>query len=260
GGVKSPLTFATEAAVRAATGAAPGSVGPVGLAIPVIADRAVAVISDFVCGANEDGFHLTGVNFGHDLPEPLVADLRNVEAGDPSPDGRGSLQLCRGIEVGHVFQLGTQYSQAMNATYLDEAGRAQVLEMGCYGIGVSRIVAASIEQHHDERGIIWPTAMAPFLLVIVAIGYAKSAMVKQAADKLYNELLVAGFDVLLDDRDERPGVMFADAELVGIPHRVTVGERGLKEGLIEYQPRSGGEGEKIALNEATEVLTKLVRT
>ena len=258
-GVKSPLTFASEAAVRAATQAAPGSVGPVGLSIPVIADRAVAVMRDFVCGANEDGAHLTGVNFGRDLPEPQIADLRNVVSGDASPDGKGILALRRGIEVGHVFQLGTKYSQAMSATFLDEQGKAQAMEMGCYGIGVSRIVAAAIEQNHDDKGIIWPPAMAPFLLSIVTIAYAKSAMVRQAADSLYNALNAAGVDVLLDDRDERPGVMFADAELIGIPHRVTVGERGLKDGVIEYQPRQGGEAIKVTLKDAPEFLTKLLR-
>ena len=258
-GVKSPLTLATEATVQAATQSAPGSVGPVGLNIPIIADRMVSVMSDFVCGANQDGFHLTNVNFGRDLPEPCVADLRNVVAGDLSPDGKGILALRRGIEVGHVFQLGIKYSEAMNATYLDEQGKAQPMEMGCYGIGVSRIVAAAIEQHHDDKGIIWPTAMAPFLLSIVAIAYAKSDMVKQAADGLYSALSAAGFEVLLDDRDERPGVMFADAELIGIPHRVTVGERGLKDGIIEYQPRQGGEAVKVTLKEAPEFLTKLLR-
>ena len=259
-GVKMPFTFANEAAVRAASGAAPGSVGPVGLGIPIIADRAVAVMSDLVCGANADDHHLTGVNFGRDLPEPLVADLRNVVDGDPSPDGKGTLKLIRGIEVGHVFQLGNKYSSAMNALYLDEAGRNQPMEMGCYGIGVSRIVASAIEQHHDAKGIIWPASMAPFLLVIVAIGYGKSEMVKTAADSLYAELSAAGFDVLLDDRDERPGVMFADAELIGIPHRVTVGERGLKDGLIEYQTRQpdpslNGEAQKLALADAVTLLT-----
>jgi prolyl-tRNA synthetase len=262
-GVKSPFALAGEAAVRAATGAAPGSVGPVGLKLPVIADRAVAAMSDFICGANVDGQHLSGVNFGRDLPEPVVVDLRNVEAGDPSPDGKGSLQLCRGIEVGHVFQLGSKYSQAMNATYLDEAGKAQVMEMGCYGIGVSRIVASAIEQNHDDKGIIWPASMAPFLLVIVAIGYGKSEMVRNSADTLYAGLSAAGFDVLLDDRDERPGVMFADAELIGIPHRITVGERGLKDGVIEYQsrraaPDQGAEAQKIVLADAMEVLTGLL--
>ena len=262
-GVKIPFALANEAAVRAATGCAPGSVGPVGLKIPVIADRAVAAMSDFVCGANVDGQHLTGVNFGRDLPEPVVVDLRNVLAGDPSPDGKGTLKLCRGIEVGHVFQLGSKYSLAMDATYLDEAGKSQPMEMGCYGVGVSRIVASAIEQHHDDKGIIWPMAMAPFLLVIVAIGYGKSEMVKMAADNLYAELKAAGHDVLLDDRDERPGVMFADAELIGIPHRITVGERGLKDGIIEYQPRRADAGQavepkKIVLNEALEFLTELL--
>jgi prolyl-tRNA synthetase len=259
-GVKTPFTLASESTVRAASGTAPGSVGPVGLTIPVMADRAVAAMSDFVCGANADDQHLTGVNFGRDLPEPVVVDLRNVVLGDPSPDGKGTLKLCRGIEVGHVFQLGNKYSQAMDATYLDEAGRSQAMEMGCYGIGVSRIVAAAIEQHHDDKGIIWPMSMAPFLLVIVAIGYGKSEMVKTAADTLYAELTAAGFDVLLDDRDERPGIMFADAELIGIPHRITVGERGLKDGVIEYQPRrtepgSSGEAQKITLAEAGSFLS-----
>ena len=258
-GVKTPLRFATDVAVRAATVAAPGSVGPVGLTIPVIADRAVATMSDFVCGANVDDMHLTGVNFARDLPEPQFADLRNVVSGDPSPDGKGTLALRRGIEVGHVFQLGTKYSQAMNATFLDEAGKAQPMEMGCYGIGVSRIVAAAIEQNHDAKGIIWPSVMAPFLLCIVAIGYAKSDNVRQVAEDLYAGLSAAGFDVLLDDRDERPGVMFADAELIGIPHRVTIGERGLKDGIIEYQPRQQGEAIKLTLKEAPAFLDTLLR-
>ncbi len=262
-GVKMPFALASEPAVRAASGTAPGSVGPVGLSIPVMADRAVAAMSDFVCGANADDQHLTGVNFGRDLPEPVVVDLRNVVLGDPSPDGKGTLKLCRGIEVGHVFQLGNKYSQAMNAIYLDEAGRSQTMEMGCYGIGVSRIVAAAIEQHHDDKGIIWPMSMAPFLLVIVAIGYGKSEMVKTAADTLYAELTAAGFEVLLDDRDERPGIMFADAELIGIPHRITVGERGLKDGVIEYQPRraapgSSGEAQKITLADAASFLSGML--
>ncbi|MHB1352028.1 MAG: proline--tRNA ligase [Thiobacillus sp.] len=251
--------LANEAEIRAVFDCPPGFLGPVGIdrsAIRVIADRAVAVMNDFVCGANKPKFHLAGVNFGRDLQEPdLVADIRNVVAGDPSPDGKGTLALCRGIEVGHVFQLGNKYSQAMNATYLDEAGKARTMEMGCYGIGVSRIVAAAIEQNHDDKGIIWPSSMAPFALVIVAIGYGKSAAVKNAADTLYADLMAAGVDVVLDDRDERPGVMFADAELVGIPHRVTLGERGLNEGVVEYQPRraapeQGGEVRKIAVVEA----------
>lgn len=233
--------LASEAEIREVFGCPPGFLGPVGLdraRVRVLADRSVAELSDFVCGANKPKLHLAGVNFGRDLPEPdLVADIRNVVPGDPSPDGCGRLELCKGIEVGHVFQLGNKYSQAMNATYLDEAGRAQTMEMGCYGIGVTRTVAAAIEQNHDAKGIVWPEAMAPFLLVIVAIGYGKSEAVKAAADALYADLRAAGIDVLLDDRDERPGVMFADAELIGIPHRVTLGERGLKDGTIEYQPR-----------------------
>ncbi len=263
-GIKMPFALAGEAAVRAATGCAPGSIGPVGLKLPVFADRTVAVMSDFVCGANIDDQHFTGVNFGRDLPEPMVVDLRNVLAGDPSPDGKGTLKLCRGIEVGHVFQLGNKYSQAMGAHYLDESGKSQPLEMGCYGVGVSRIVASAIEQHHDDKGIIWPQAMAPFLLVIVAIGYGKSEMVKTVANQLYADLTAAGHDVLLEDRDERPGVLFADAELIGIPHRVTVGERGLKDGLIEYQPRQNDasqptEPQKIGLNDAFEFLTGLLK-
>ncbi|WP_041432704.1 proline--tRNA ligase [Thiobacillus denitrificans] len=251
--------LANEAEIRAVFDCPPGFLGPVGIdrsTIRVIADRAVAVMSDFVCGANKPKFHLAGVNFGRDLQEPdLVADIRNVVAGDPSPDGKGTLALCRGIEVGHVFQLGNKYSQAMNATYLDEAGKAQAMEMGCYGIGVSRIVAAAVEQNHDGKGIVWPASMAPFSVVIVAIGYGKSASVKNAADTLYADLMAVGVEVLLDDRDERPGVMFADAELVGIPHRVTLGERGLNEGVVEYQPRraapeQGADARKIAVAEA----------
>ncbi|OJZ18246.1 MAG: proline--tRNA ligase [Thiobacillus sp. 65-29] len=260
--------LANEAEIRAAFDCPPGFLGPVGLdrgRIQVIADRSVATMSDFVCGANKPKLHLAGVNFGRDLQEPdVVADIRNVVAGDPSPDGKGSLALCRGIEVGHVFQLGNKYSQAMNATYLDEAGQARTMEMGCYGIGVSRIVAAAVEQHHDEKGIIWPTTMAPFLLVIVAIGYGKSEEVRNVADTLYAELSAAGIDVLLDDRDERPGVMFADAELIGLPHRITVGERGLKDGVIEYQPRHSADGkaakaQAVALAEAKEFLTGLLK-
>lgn len=259
--------LASEAEIREAFGCPPGFLGPVGLdraRIRVLADRSVAELSDFVCGANKPKLHLAGVNFGRDLPEPdLVADIRNVVPGDPSPDGRGRLELCKGIEVGHVFQLGSKYSQAMNATYLDEAGKAQTMEMGCYGIGVSRVVAAAIEQNHDAKGILWPEAMAPFLLVIVAIGYGKSEAVRTAADALYADLRAAGIDVLLDDRDERPGVMFADAELIGIPHRVTLGERGLKDGVIEYQPRraeadSDSGARSVALADARVFLTGLL--
>ncbi len=220
----------------------PGFIGTVGVdsgKVRVIADRSVAVMSDFVCGANKPKFHLAGVNFGRDLPEPtLVADIRNVVSGDASPDGKGRLEICRGIEVGHIFQLRTKYSEAMQCTYLDKDGKTQVMEMGCYGIGVSRIVGAAIEQNFDQRGIVFPQAMAPFALAIVPVGYHRSEQVKAEADKLYAELSAAGIDVLLDDRDERPGVMFADMELIGIPHRITIGERGLKNGEIEYQART----------------------
>jgi len=233
--------FATEAEVRARLGADPGSIGPVGNhGLFVVADRAVMAMSDFVCGANETDCHLTGVNFGRDLPEPAeVADLRDVVEGDPSPDGKGALGICRGIEVGHIFQLRTKYSEALGATFLDEGGQSRPMEMGCYGIGVSRIVAAAIEQNHDERGIAWPLPIAPFEIAIAPIGYRKSPEVKALADRLHDELSAAGIDVLLDDRDERPGVMFADLELIGVPHRITIGERGLKQGQVEYVARRG---------------------
>ncbi len=246
--------FASDARIREAVGCSVGSLGPIGLQMPVVADRAVAAMHDFVCGANEDGFHLTGVNFGRDLPEPIVADIRNVVAGDASPDGKGTLELCRGIEVGHIFQLRTKYSQAMNAVFLDEAGKSQVLEMGCYGIGVSRIVGAAIEQGHDARGIIFPRAMAPFDLAIVPIGMKKSETVRETVEKLYTALQAAGLEVLLDDRDERPGVMFADMELIGIPHRIVIGERGLKEGNIEYQGRRDETAQPLELKNALEFL------
>ena len=244
--------FATDARIREALGCSAGSIGPVGIKIPLIADRAVAHMSDFVCGANEDGLHLTGVNFGRDLLEPAVADLRNVVAGDESPDGKGVLELCRGIEVGHIFQLRTKYAEAMNAVYLDETGKSQVLEMGCYGIGVSRIVGAAIEQGNDARGIIFPRAIAPFDLVIVPIGLKKSEIVRDAVEKIYTSLQEAGVEVLLDDRDERPGVMFADMELIGIPHRIVVGERGLKEGNIEYQGRREDKATPLPLQKIVE--------
>ncbi|MEO1767050.1 proline--tRNA ligase [Thiobacter aerophilum] len=246
--------FASDTRIREAVGCGTGSLGPVGLTLPMIADRSVAVMADFVCGANEDGFHLTGVNFGRDLPEPRVADIRNVVAGDPSPDGKGSLMICRGIEVGHIFQLRTKYSEAMHATFLDEEGKARTMEMGCYGIGVSRIVGAAIEQNHDERGIIFPRAMAPFDLAIVPIGLSKSHAVRETVEKLYSELTLAGLEVLLDDRDERPGVMFADMELIGIPHRIVVGERNLKEGRIEYQGRRDVTATPLSLTEAVAFL------
>jgi len=249
-GLNGALRFANEAEVRSAAGCGAGSIGPVGLKARVVADRAVAAMADWVCGANEDGFHLTGVNWSRDLPEPEVADIRNAEAGDPSPDGKGTLEIARGIEVGHIFQLGNKYSSAMGATYLDESGQSQVMEMGCYGIGVSRIVAAAIEQNHDDRGIIFPAAMAPFQVVVVALGLAKSAAVKETAERLYAELQAAGIDVLFEDRDERPGVMFADMELMGIPHRITVGDRALANGEVEYKCRRSGEGGNWPVAEA----------
>ena len=232
--------WANEAEIVAASGCKPGYLGPVGIApsMRLIADRQVAVMADFVCGANEADFHLRGVNFGRDCREPdLVADLRNVVEGDPSPDDMGTLSILRGIEVGHVFALGSVYSKAMGATYLDAQGQSHSIEMGCYGIGVTRIVAAAIEQHHDDKGIIWPQAMAPFTVAIAPIGYDRSEAVRALADRLHDALSAQGIDVLLDDRGERPGVMFADLELIGIPHRITIGERGLKDGNVEYQAR-----------------------
>ncbi len=232
--------WASDAEIVEATGCRPGFLGPVGLPadIPLIVDRTVAAMSDFVCGANEAGFHLAGVNFGRDCREPdVVADLRNVVAGDPSPDGKGTLEILRGIEVGHVFALGTRYSKDMGATYLDAQGQSHLIEMGCYGIGVTRVVAAAIEQNHDDRGIVWPAAMAPFAVAIAPIGYDRSPAVRELADRMHDQLTAAGVEVLLDDRGERPGVMFADLELLGIPHRVTIGDRGLKDGRVEYQGR-----------------------
>jgi prolyl-tRNA synthetase len=230
--------FASEKEIVAALHCKPGYIGPVGLKeVKVLADRTVAAMSDFVCGANEEGFHLGGVNWGRDLPEPRVADLRNVVAGDPSPDGKGILEIARGIEVGHIFQLRTKYSEAMKATFLGEDGAPHPFEMGCYGIGVTRIVAAAIEQNHDARGIVFPAPIAPFEASLVPIGYHKSNQVREAADRLHAQLLEAGVDVLMDDRDERPGVLFADMELIGIPHRVVLSERGLAAGNAEYKGR-----------------------
>lgn len=237
--LKEGFRFATDKEIEASFGSKPGYLGPVGLGedVAVYADLTVADMSDFCCGANEEGFHYTGVNFGRDLPEPKAMDLRNVVEGDASPDGAGELKLQRGIEVGHVFFLGTRYSEALNATYLDENGQPKVMQMGCYGIGVTRIAGAAIEQNHDDKGIIWPDAIAPFEVVICPMNYAKSEAVRNAAEKLYRELQAAGVDVILDDRDMRPGVMFADWELIGVPHRVVIGERGLKTGEVEYAAR-----------------------
>jgi len=253
--------FATEEEVRENLKCPPGFIGPVGVGahVRIIADRTVAAMSDFVCGANKPKYHLSGVNFGRDLPEPsIVADIRNVVEGDVSPDGKGLLSLCRGIEVGHIFQLRTKYSEAMNATYLDENGQTQVMEMGCYGIGVSRIVGAAIEQGNDERGIIFPSSMAPFSVAICPIGYEKSEAVKLAANKLHDELLAAGIDVLLDDRGERPGVMFAEADLMGIPHRLVIGERGLAEGVVEYKARTAAEAQSLPLTNLVERVVEFV--
>ncbi len=258
-GAASPMEFASDAEIRNSLGCGVGSLGPIGLNIPVFADRAVLAMSDFTCGANEDGYHLTGVNFGRDLSEPQVADIRNAVVGDPSPDGAGPLDLCRGIEVGHIFKLGTKYSQALEAKFLDENGKSQVMVMGCYGIGVSRIVGAAIEQGNDERGILFPQSIAPFELAIVPLGLKRSEPVREAAETLYKELMAAGIDVVLDDRDERPGVMFADMELIGVPHRVVVSDRGLKEGMLEYQARSDAAGTKIAQQEAIEFILERVK-
>jgi prolyl-tRNA synthetase len=249
-GLKEGFRFATLAEIDEHFGAKPGSLGPIGLKKPVkvVADRTVANMHDFIVGANEADFHLTGANWVRDLPEPdLVADIRNVVAGDPSPDGKGVLAIDRGIEVGHVFYLGTKYSKAMNATFLDETGKPQPFEMGCYGIGVTRIAAAAIEQNHDARGIIWPVALAPFTVVICPIGYDRNAEVKAAADKLHDELAAVGVDVLLDDRGERPGAMFADWELIGVPQRVVISDRGLKEGQLEVQGRREEKASTVAV-------------
>ena len=241
--------FATEVEIQQACNAPAGYLGPVGISadVTVVADRTVANMSDFICGANEAGHHLKGVNWGRDLPEPLVMDLRNAVAGDPSPDGKGIVDICRGIEVGHVFQLGTSYSKAMGCTYLDQQGKSQPMVMGCYGIGVTRLLGAAIEQGHDERGIIWPISMAPFEVVICPMNYDKSELVKDAADLLHEELVAAGVDVVLDDRGERPGVMFADWELIGVPFRVVIGDRGLADALVEFKGRTDPESQNIPL-------------
>ncbi|GAA3557566.1 proline--tRNA ligase [Marinobacter xestospongiae] len=249
-GVASPLTMASDEEIEQAVGCKAGSIGPVKLDLPVIVDRSAAHLADFVCGANREGFHLTGVNWERDLPLPRVEDLRNVEEGDPSPDGQGTLEIRRGIEVGHIFKLGNKYSQAMDSTVLDENGKKAVLEMGCYGIGVSRIVAAAIEQNHDDRGIIWPEAIAPFEVAIVTLNAHKSPAVMEAAETLYDQLRQAGYDVLLDDRNERPGVKFADMELTGIPHRFVVSDRGLAAGTLEYKGRRDADKQDLNIEEA----------
>lgn len=246
--------FATDGEIQQFLGCKAGYIGPVGASAKVIADRAVSAMSDFVCGANEEGFHLSGVNWGRDLPEPRVADIRNVVAGDPSPDGRGRLEIARGIEVGHIFQLRTKYSESMKATFLAQDGTARAFEMGCYGIGVTRIVAAAIEQNHDARGIVFPAPIAPFQACLVPIGYHKSPQVRAAAERLYGEMLQAGIDVLMEDREERPGVLFADMELVGIPHRVVLSERGLAAGNAEYKGRRDDKPQDLKLDATVDFL------
>ncbi|GAB3321269.1 proline--tRNA ligase [Haliea atlantica] len=255
-GVANPLRMASEEEVRAACGAGFGSLGPVGLSLPVIADRSAALLADFSCGANRDDMHLTGVNWERDCPLPQVEDIREVVEGDPSPDGQGTLLIRRGIEVGHIFQLGRKYSEAMQASVLDEQGKSVLMTMGCYGIGVSRIVAAAIEQNHDDNGIIWPDAMAPFQLAIVPINMNKSPAVAECAESLYRKLTAAGVEVLLDDRNERPGVKFADMELIGIPHRLVIGERTLADGKLEYKGRRDESAEMISRDAAVDELLR----
>lgn len=252
--IDAPLTFATEEEIRALVGAGPGSLGPVGLNMPIIIDRTVAVMSDFSAGANVDGKHFTGINWQRDLPLPRVEDIRNVVEGDASPDGKGTLQIKRGIEVGHIFQLGTKYSEAMKASVQGEDGRNQILTMGCYGIGITRIVAASIEQNHDERGIIWPAALAPFQVAILPMNMHKSFRVKELAEELYAQLRAKGIDVILDDRKERPGVMFADMELIGVPHTIVIGDRNLDSEEVEYKSRREGEKRMIKTGEILDFL------
>lgn len=256
-GVKAPLTMASDAQIVAAVGCKAGSIGPVGLSVPVIVDRSAAQLVDFVCGANEDGFHLTGVNWERDAPLARVEDMRNVVEGDPSPDGKGNLVIKRGIEVGHIFQLGTKYSAALKATYLDDQGKEQIMTMGCYGIGVSRVVASAIEQNNDERGIIWPESIAPFQIALIPINKHKSPEVSDACEKLYVDLQAAGFDVLYMDEDKaRLGVMLADVELIGIPHRLVVGDRGLQDGQVEYRHRRASDNEMLELASVVEMLKR----
>ena len=253
-GVASPLAFASEEDIQATLKCKPGSIGPVGLNIRVIADRSAAHCADFICGANEDGFHLSGVNWERDASFTEIADLRDVVEGDPSPDGQGSLLIKRGIEVGHIFQLGTKYSEAMKATVLNENGKDQTMIMGCYGIGVTRVVASAIEQNHDDKGIIWPASIAPFEIAIVPLNIQKSERVREHAEQLYATLRGLGYDVLLDDRNERPGVKFADMELVGIPHRIVIGDRGLDNGMLEYKNRSASDNEDVAVDDIVDFI------
>ncbi|MCL7766739.1 proline--tRNA ligase [Pasteurella multocida] len=252
--VASPLQFATDEEIRAVVGAGTGSLGPINLPMPIVIDRTVANMDNFSAGANQDGKHYFGINWERDLPVPHIADLRNVVEGDPSPDGKGMLQIKRGIEVGHIFQLGTKYSAAMNATVQGEDGRPQTMIMGCYGIGVTRVIAAAIEQHHDERGIIWPDNIAPFKVAIVPMNMHKSESVQQFAEELYRTLTAQGVEVIFDDRKERPGVMFADMELIGVPHMIVIGEKNLEKGEIEYKNRRSGEKEMIAKDQLLDVL------
>lgn len=257
-GIQSPLTFASEADIRAVTGASAGSLGPVGLSIRIVADRSAAVLANFVCGANKDGYHLTGVNFDRDIAAYEVADLRNVVEGDPSPCGKGHLVIKRGIEVGHIFQLGDRYAAAMKAGVLNEEGKHQIMTMGCYGVGVSRIVAAAIEQNHDQYGIIWPAAIAPFQVALVPMNMHKSVRIQDTAEALYQALTAAGVEVLFDDRKERPGVMFADMELLGVPHHIVIGERNLDERQVEYKNRRSGEKSLLSIDDVVaEILAKL---
>ena len=252
-----PLALVSPEDVKQAAGCEPGSVGPVGLSIPVIADESALRLFDFVCGANSDGKHLSGVNWGRDLPEPERADIRNIEEGDPCPACEGPITIKRGIEVGHIFKLGTKYSEPMNATCLDKDGKSVTMTRGCYGIGVSRIVAAAIEQSFDDKGVIWPSAIAPFDVAIVPIGMHISERVAELANDLHDKLTQLGISVLLDDRNERPGVMFADMELIGIPHRIVIGDRGLDNGVIEYKSRRKSESEDYPVADIVGVLTEL---
>ncbi|NKI16693.1 proline--tRNA ligase [Spongiibacter sp. KMU-166] len=244
-GIAAPLTLAEEKDIKAALGCGPGSIGPVGLNLRTVVDRSAAHCADFICGANDEGYHLTGVNWERDVPLVEIADIRDVVSGDPSPDGKGTLLIKRGIEVGHIFQLGTKYSEAMKATVLNEQGKEQTMIMGCYGIGVSRVVASAIEQNNDDKGILWPDSIAPFQIAIVPLNMQKSERVREAAETLYEELKLQGYDVLLDDRNERPGVKFADIELIGIPHRIVIGDRGLDKGMLEYKHRRAEDNEDL---------------